>query len=320
MRRWWLCLLMSVALAPAPAAHAEQPAAAPVVAIASNSEAARQIRVVAVRREKVAGRIDATATVEPDARAVAQITTPIPARVVRLIADPGQNVSAGEPLAILSSVELGQAKAQYLKARSLRQIAEQHLQREQDLYAKKIAPLKDLLSARAERDTAVAEYEAAHETLRLLIPASQLEHLSFANNGTPLSEFPLTSPLAGTLVRRNLTVGEAVDREHTLMTVINLEHVWVITNVFEHDLHALQTGAPAWITVSAYPGHRFQGRVFYVGDEVDRKTRTVEARIEVPNPERLLKPGMFAQAEISALGTSREALAVPQSSVFVVGG
>ena len=289
-----------------------------VIAVSVNSEAARHIAVAAVERKKIAGRISATATVEPDANAVAEISTRIPARVMRLIAEPGQSVTPGQPLALLSSVELGEAKTQYLKTRSLERIAAQNLRREEELYAKKITPMKDVLAARADHDTALAEYKAARETLSLLIAPDELKHLEWSHNSRPLSEFSLTSPIAGTLVRRNLTLGQAVDRDRPLMTVIDLDHMWVTTNVFEHDLGNLRVGAKALVRVDAYPGRLFEGHVFYIGDELDSRTRTVAARIEVPNPDHLLKSGMFAHADINDSNGGLQVLAVPLSAVYDV--
>lgn len=287
-----------------------------VVAIDATSEAARHIRLVPARRAKTTGKIAATATVEPDADAMAQITTRIPARVVKLIAAPGERVRPGQPLAMLSSVELGDAKAEYLKTRSLEAIAAQNLKREEDLYRQQISAFKDVLAARAAHDTALAQYEAARERLTLLIPPDDLARLKWSGNASPLSEFPLTSPLAGTLVRRDLVLGEAVASDRSLMTVINLDQVWVNTNVFESDLAAIKIGDRATVRVVAYPGRSFEGRLFYIGDEVDRRTRTVLARIEVPNPDHLLKPGMFARTVIEGSGGSREVVVVPSSAVF----
>jgi cobalt-zinc-cadmium efflux system membrane fusion protein len=235
-----------------------------------------------------------------------------------LIAEPGQQVTPGEPLAILSSVELGQTKTEYLKARSLESITKQHRKREQELYIKKIAPMKDLLEAQAQYDTALAQYKAARETLRLLIPAKDLGTLGWSENGHPISEFPLTSPIAGTLVRRDLTIGTMVDRnDHEPLTVINLDRIWVLASVFEHDLAGLEVGDNADVIVDAYPGKVFTGRVAYIGDEVDRTTRAVLARIEVLNPGHLLKPGMFAHAAIDA-GSSREVLVAPDSAIYEI--
>jgi cobalt-zinc-cadmium efflux system membrane fusion protein len=287
-----------------------------VLTVDAASEAARHIRLAPARRMKIAGKIAATASIEPDADAVAQITTRIPARVVKLIASPGENVKPGQPLAILSSVELGEAKAEYLKTRSLEKIAAQNLQRERDLYAKQISALKDVLAAQAAHDTALAQYQAAREKLALLIPPYELAHLKWSGNLSPLSEFPLTSPIAGTLVRRDLVLGASVASDRPLMTVVNLEKIWVITNIFESDLAAVKIGDLATVTVVAYPQRSFEGHVSYIGDEVDRQTRTVLARIEVPNQNHLLKPGMFAHAVIEGSGGSRAVVVVPDSAVF----
>jgi cobalt-zinc-cadmium efflux system membrane fusion protein len=287
--------------------------------IPPSSQASRDLVLASVQRKAIEQRVRATATIEPNAGAVADITSVIPARVMKLIAQPGQNVKAGEPLAILSSVELGEAKTDYLRARSLEAITAQQLKREQELYAKKITPMKDLLQARAQHDTALAEYQASREKLRLITPAA-LSTVQWSDNGHPLSEFPLVSPIAGTLVRRDLRIGGMVDRnEPAPLTVINLEQVWVVANIFEHDLAGLQTGDLAEIAADAYPNRTFTGRVTYISDEVDRSTRAVRTRIEVPNPDHVLKPGMFAHAVIKT-GNGREVLVAPESAIYEVHG
>jgi membrane fusion protein, heavy metal efflux system len=311
-------LFAALLLLAALSVHAQ--AAAQFVQISAPSQARRQLVLSPVMRKAITGRISATAMVEANAGAVAQVTSEIPARVVKLVAQLGQRVSRGEALVIMSSVELGEAKTGYLKARSLEGITSQHLRREQELYAKKISPLKDLLEARAQHDSALAEYKAAREKLRLLIPASQISELQWSGNGQPLSEFPLISPIDGTLVRRDLSIGSMIDRNSSApLTIINLERVWVMANIFEHDLATLKTGEQVDVTADAYTDKVFSGQITYIGDEVDRRTRTVQTRIEVANPEHLLKPGMFAKAAISA-GDSREVLAAPESAVYQIDG
>ena len=128
-----------------------------VVKLDANSDAAGEITLVSVDRKQITGEISANATVEPDAAGVAHITSRIPARVVKLVADLGQQVKAGQTLVIVSSEELGRAKAEYLKTESLEEIAEQNLKREEELFKRKITPMKDVLEARAARDTALAQ-------------------------------------------------------------------------------------------------------------------------------------------------------------------
>jgi cobalt-zinc-cadmium efflux system membrane fusion protein len=239
--------------------------------------------------------------------------------VVKLVADLGQQVRPGQTLVILSSEELGRAKAEYLKTKSLYAIAEQNLKREEGLFAKKITPMKDVLEARAARDTALAQLKEARETLRLLIPANQLESLSWSASGRALSEFPLASPIAGTLVKRDLTIGTMIDRNDDPLIVIDLDRVWVMASVFEHSLAGLHEGENATISVEAYPDRAFMGKVTYTGSEIDRANRTVQARIEVPNPDHLLKPGMFARASIE-VSEARRVLVAPESAIFEVNG
>jgi cobalt-zinc-cadmium efflux system membrane fusion protein len=298
---------------------ASRPYASPnVLRMAATSRARRELVLAPVKRKAVTTEIVATAIIEPNAGAVAQVTSEIPARVVKLIAPLGQNVRPGEPLAILSSVELGQAKTEYLRVRSLESITRQHLAREESLYARKITPMKDLLEARAQHDTALAEYKAARERLRLLIPASQINKLQWSDNGQPLSEFPLTSLIAGTLIKRDLAIGAMIERDGPPpIVVVNLDLVWVMANIFEHNLANLKTGDQVNVTADAYADRVFPGQITYISDEVDRTTRAVRTRIEVRNNDHLLKPGMFARASI-ATGNSHQVLIAPESAVYEV--
>jgi cobalt-zinc-cadmium efflux system membrane fusion protein len=313
-------IFVTLAVSAIASIHARAQPAPQLLQIKASSKAQRELVLAPVMRKPVTTRISATAVIEPNAGAIAEVTSEIPARVVELVAQLGEKVEARAPLAIMSSIELGQAKTEYLKARSLEGITNQNLQREQDLYVKKITPLKDLLGARAQHDTALAEFKAAREKLRLLIPAIQISKLEWSENGQPLSEFPLISPIAGTLVKRDLSIGAMIDRNGPApLIIINLERVWVIANVFEHDLASLQKGDRVNVTVDAYSDRVFSGQITYIGDEVDRGTRAVQTRIEVANPDHLLKPGMFAKASI-ATGNPREVLVAPESAVYQVEG
>lgn len=313
-------ILLGALLAPA-ALLAGTSASKPVsIKLNSSAETEHQIEVSAIAKKRLGDLISATANIEPNPRNVARVTPRIRARVVRLIADPGARVKPGEPLAILSSIELGQAKTEYLKARSLNEIAHQHLAREESLFQRKIASMKDVLEARAAYDTAFAQYQAARETLSLLIPPNEVARVSWSGSGHTLSEFALTSPIEGTLVKRDLILGQMVSGDAEVITVMNLDHVWVAANIFEHDLAGLEVGASAVVKVEAWPAESFEGVVSYLSDTVDPATRTVQARIDVPNPQHRLKPGMFARAEIQTAGGGREVLAAPASAIYEING
>ena len=314
-------ILLAIATLPVfPAAAAQEQAAGSVIKLSSDAQASHEIAVAPVVRKQVADEIAATATVEPDADNIAYVTPRIRARVVKIIVEPGQRVNPGDPLAVLNSIELGQAKSNYLKAKSLEDIAVKHVEREQRLFADKISAEKDVLDAQANQAAALAELRSAREALRALLPQSQIDSLRWSEKGAPLSDFTLTAPIAGTVVKRNLTLGSEVSPDAQVVTIINLDNVWVDVNVFEHDLAGLRLGAKAVISVDAYPDDRFAGVVSYIGDTVEKSTRTVPARIDVSNLAHLLKPGMFATATIEGTSGSRKVLTAPASSVFDVDG
>lgn len=122
------------------AANALTEAAAPAqtVLTLNGDSGGPTIGLAKIERKRLGSGVSATAMVEADANRVAHVTSRISARVVKLLAQPGEQVKAGQPLVVLNSVDLGKAKTDYLKARSLENIAAQHLKREQQLYEQKI--------------------------------------------------------------------------------------------------------------------------------------------------------------------------------------
>jgi cobalt-zinc-cadmium efflux system membrane fusion protein len=114
--------------------------------------------------------------------------------------------------------------------------------------------------------------------------------------------------------------GELATPEEPLFTVADLSPVWVQASVAETDLRRVRVGAPAAIEVAAYPGERFHGRVTYVSSVLDKETRTVQARIEVPNPKGRLKVEMFATAFVESEGVHGSGLVVPPEAVVLIDG
>jgi len=99
---------------------------------------------------------------------------------------------------------------------------------------------------------------------------------------------------------RNLTRGEVVETDQKLFTVADLSNVWVIANVPEKDVAFIKTDQTVEMVVTSYPHAVFSGRITYVGDVLDPETRTMRLRITAPNPDRLLKPEMFAVIRVYA--------------------
>lgn len=161
--------------------------------------------------------------------------------------------------------------------------------------------------------TARAEVREAQNRLQLLgVPPEEIERLD--RDLTIRADMPLRAPFAGRVITRNLTQGEVVETEQKLFTVANLTDVWVIGNVPEKDVQFIRKDQKAHVILAAYPHAIFSGTITYIGDTLDPATRTMSLRVTVPNPDRLLKPEMFAI--VSVYGTSsKDVLSVPLAAV-----
>jgi RND family efflux transporter MFP subunit len=127
----------------------------------------------------------------------------------------------------------------------------------------------------------------------------------------------LYSPLAGTITARNVSHGERVESEMSLLDIADLSRVWVIVSIYEADVPFVRPGQKVEIALSYLPGRTYEGRVALVSPLVDDATRTVQARIELDNADLALKPGMFADARLTAeLGIG---LTVPKDAVLRTG-
>ena len=226
-----------------------------------------------------------------------------------LRADVGERVRAGQPLAVLESPEVGQTRADEHEAEALLGIAQENYAREQRLETAGISSRKELLDAQAELRRAEAAFRSARERLRVL----------GASHGEG-SQFAVTAPFAGVVVERDASRGEMAAPSDQLFTVADLSRVWIELDIFERDLSRVASGQPVRVTTTAYPGRTFPGRIVYVGQVLETATRTVDARVEVPNPDGMLKPGMFATARIEIGGGGAPLTVVPENAIQELDG
>ena len=133
-------------------------------------------------------------------------------------------------------------------------------------------------------------------------------------------QYALTSPFAGVVVARDASLGEMASPSDQLFTVADLTRLWIELDIYERDLSRVAQGQAVDVTTGAYPGRTFPGRIVYVGDIVDPEKRTVRARVEIPNADMSLKPGMFANALIRIGGEGPPVPAVPREAVQEVEG
>lgn len=288
------------------------------IALPPKAILAAGVRVEKIERRPLAGAIRATGTVVSNQDRLVHVTPRIRGRIEEIDAPLGQDVERGQVLAVLDSVELGTARAGYLKAQAAREAAEAGLAREERLMKQGISTEADLLAAKAAFLTADAERRMARETLLLYgLPAQEVDALSW-DHDDPIGHCPIRAPSGGTIVQRHMSVGEVVGTEDRILTIADLSTVWVLVDVFPRDLGRLRLGQPAECRMEGVPG-AVRGTVTHVADFVRAETRTIQARVEIDNRARRVKPGMFVTALLFDAGAKR-VLALPRDAIQSVEG
>jgi cobalt-zinc-cadmium efflux system membrane fusion protein len=246
-----------------------------------------------------------------DQRAYAEVGTPVAARVTRLLAAAGDSVGAGQPLAELSSSELGRERAEYLSARARLTLAEAVLERKRGLAAEKIVPLREV----QEAESAAGEARAALRASRAAIAAFGVEPPADDGDAATSSLFVLRSPVAGAVIERTAVLGQMLDPATPAFRIGNLATLWLTVHAFERDAVRIRQGVTARISFPALPGQDFEGTVTMVGRHVESQSRTVPVRIDVGNRDSALRPGMSATATLPVGDSGAAILTVPVASV-----
>jgi RND family efflux transporter MFP subunit len=220
----------------------------------------------------------------------------------------------GQNLANRREIEAARANVQSARAglykaqRSL-EISNATLAREREVFRRRLNNLAPVQQARSGLVQAQADLDAARSTLGLLKSAP----------GQGVS-VPVRAPIDGVVQAREVAVGELVQADAPLLTLVNLSNVAIEAALFEADLAQVSLGAPVRVTTPSAPGRAFEGRVSFIGSQVDSQTRTVTARALIANPRAangapLLRAGTFARGRIQT-GVGRPSVTVPASAVL----
>lgn len=245
-----------------------------------------------------------------DENRTVRVSSPIAGRVTKLTLLPGDPVRRGEVLVELDSPELAAAGADLAKAEADERRARLALERVRTLVDGGVAPRKDLEGAEAEHAQAAAETNRARLRLRNLGAVAK----------TGGAGFVLRAPSDGVISERRVNPGMEVrpDFADPLFVVTDPTHLWVLVDLPERNLAKVQRGHAALIEVDAYPDLPFKALVDRIGETVDPATRRVQVRLTIDNPDRRLKPEMYARVTLVA-DAARQAVRVPNSSLITEG-
>lgn len=250
-------------------------------------------------------------------------------RVIRILVKPGQQVQRGDLLYSIEAADMVQAQTDFMSAvatlnkalsqENLSKIAEKrshglflvHALAEKDWQQSQA----DLTGAQNDVRAGTVAVEAASNRLRLL-GRSEEEITRFKNEGRISAETPVYAPLSGTVVQRKIGPGQFISAGASDPTFVigDLSNVWIVANVREGDAGRIRIGQQMTVSLLAYPGQHFTATVDYVAASVDPSTRRLQVRGTIANPDRKLRPEMFASATIeianatSSVGVPRHAL------------
>lgn len=249
-------------------------------------------------------------TVRYDVRKFAAVGARSAGRVRRVLKIRGDEVRPGELLADIESVELGKAQAMAEALRAKEIAAQTNLGREEQLAAAKVTALREVETARAEHQALRAERRAAEKAVAAL--GARLD--------SEVGILGLRSPIAGRVIRAEVSRGQTVEPSDTLFEVADLSTVWVELMVFERDLYRVREGDKVEIHAAGAHGKNLEGRVAHMGHLVDPTTRSAVARVEVENREGLLRPGQSVAARIHTRAAGDRAVTIPKESVSFIDG
>ena len=244
----------------------------------------------------------------------AKVSYAFPARIATVHVKIGDWVEKDQPVLTLQSEEVGRAKTDYYMAVADLELAEQNFEREKRLFDRGVGAQKNTLAREAEFKVAQANLEAAHKKLHVLgFSEEEVESLSTSHQINP--EIVIYAPISGRVIEHNAVLGSMIDQSTDLMTIMDPTLLWVNADIFERDIAKIRIGQNVQVTVPAYPGEVFRGKISFIGEIMNQETRTLNVRAEVQNKNFRLKQGMFADVRIFLNGGQR-VLAVPTEAVL----
>lgn len=250
--------------------------------------------------------------IEVDEQRMTRIGSNVTGRISALEAGVGATVVKGQELARLSSTELSATQLEFLKAYSDQQLAMRASERAQQLYDADVIGLAELQRRQAALTQSEAAISAARDQLEVLgMTAAAIRSLVKTRHVTSMSA--VVASLSGTVIERSGSLGQVVQPADTIFVVADLSHVWLVADVPEQNATFVQVGAPVEAEVAALPGRRITGELSFVAATVNPETRTVRIRMDLPNPERELKPEMLATVLVQ--GAAQKAHVIPSSAV-----
>ena len=253
----------------------------------------KKLKIGQFQWAQVADSMRVTGRVEADETRIARISAPVSGRITELEVIEGQTVKRGDLIAVIRSVELSNAQSSFLRALSQQQLAARAVTRAKQLLDADVIGSAELQRRQAELEQATADLASASEQLKVLGMTDE-GIAALKEKKTVNSVVPVYATITGTVLDRRVTIGQVVQAAEIVAVLADLSHVWLVADVPEQTAGSLAVGKEVKAEIAALPGHEISGTLSFVSAIVNPETRTVRARMNLPNPDRKYKPAMLA--------------------------
>jgi membrane fusion protein, heavy metal efflux system len=276
------------------------------------------IKYEKVRNGKIKKVLEVNGEVDYNPLKVTHLVPWVSGIVQKVYVQPGQKVLLSAPIVSLKSRELSQLNINYLSSLQKVYLSQKQYGRENSLFKKGITSKKNLENSQYNLSVSYYEKQVSERKLKVLgITKKQLKILLHSKK-KKLAEYNIIAPFAGTIIEQHIVVGEFVDRNSKILTIADLDLLWVKFKIYSKDLNSVKKGQK--IIVKATSGKRFQnGVVDYVSQIIDRTTRTGKIRIILNNKSRKWKIGEFVKGELE-LSEKEKPFVIKKSAVQKLNG
>ncbi|MFO1204335.1 MAG: efflux RND transporter periplasmic adaptor subunit [Burkholderiales bacterium] len=283
----------------------------PNVIVVDETLAAR-VKVGTIGREEVSEELRVPGSVGLDERRVARIGSSVTGRITKVLAFRGDEVKAGQTLAILNSTELANGQMQFLTAVADVELKTRAVERAKQLLAADVIGSAELQRRENELFSAEVAMKAARDQLRLMgMSPGAIDGVKRTREIDSVAAVNAT--MSGSVIDRQINQGQVVQPADAMFTVADLEHVWIEGEVPEQQAYLVEMGEEVRIELPALPGRRVTGKIIFISSTVNPATRTVQVRTDVVNSDRAIKPAMLANLLIR--GVPQKQMVVPITAV-----
>ncbi|HXB92420.1 MAG TPA: efflux RND transporter periplasmic adaptor subunit [Puia sp.] len=262
------------------------------------------LRIDTVTTSQLVNAITLTGKVGSNEDNVVPVYSLVSGNVQNVKVNLGDNVSAGQVLAVVRSSEMAGYGNDLINAESNLRIAQTNLLKTKDMYHSGLASMTDSLNAEVAVQQAKSELNRVNQVLKI-------------NGGNTQGDYIVKAPINGFIVQKSATNNMTIrgDNSTSLFTISDLKNVWIQANVYESNISLIHQGENVDVTTLAYPGKIFKGKIDKIMNVLDPTSKVMKVRVVLPNPDYALKPEMYASITVSDK-ENKQCLSVPSQALI----